>query len=451
MKTGEKNKSSRGDAEARSVAGMPPASLPSRVPVESDLEQNRETSFDSPCPRASVRGNWKSVKLGEVSEIIDGDRGKNYPKQSEFFGDGFCLFLNTGNVTSDGFDFTEKQFITEEKDSALRKGKLRRGDIVYTTRGTVGNAAYYSEAICWDHIRINSGMVILRGDEVLVTQRYLYQLLKSSYFRPYFKRFCTGSAQPQLPIMNLKNIEILLPPIKSQKRIAEILSAYDDLIENNRKQIKLLEEAAQRLYKEWFVDLRFPGHESVPVINGVPEGWKKVRLIDVATIQYGYAFDGTLFNSERRGTPIIRIRNIPQGTTLDYTTEEADAQYIVKNGDILVGMDGEFHINSWCGESAYLVQRTCRIKACDEKMSGWLINAIRAPIKYFEETVVGATVGHLGKKHLDSIVLLTAPSSFYVPFQLMFEQRQNLLNQNSKLTSARERLLPKLMSGEIEV
>ena len=395
--------------------------------------------------------NWRKVKLSEVCLFIDGDRGKNYPKQNEFSHEGYCLFLNAGNVTPDGFSFEENSFITQEKDDLLRKGKLQRGDIVYTTRGTVGNAAFYSEAVPFDNIRINSGMVILRCNEDIVDKRYLYHILKSEHFRPYFKKYCTGSAQPQLPIMNFSKIELNIPEIQTQRRIADILSAYDDLIENNRKQIRLLEEAAQRLYKEWFVDLRFPGHEHTKIVDGVPEGWKKERLVDIAGVQYGYAFDGSLFNSKKSGMPIIRIRNIPESQTEDYTTETADSQYLVYNGDIVVGMDGEFHINSWAGDTAYLVQRTCRIKPLNTDLNGFLLWAIYEPIKYFERTVVGATVAHLGKKHIDTIKILVPTEKFYMPFKTIFDKRLLLMNQNKKLAEARDRLLPKLMSAEEEV
>lgn len=260
-----------------------------------------------------------------------------------------------------------------------------------------------------------------------------------------------GGAQPNLNAGIIKAIEIPYPDIENQRRIASILSAYDDLIENNRKQIKLLEEAAQRLYKEWFVDLRFPGWEDAEIVDGVPVGWKRKRLVDIADVQYGFAFNGALFNSDKKGTPIIRIRNIPSSSTSDYTTEQADEQYLVNNGDIVVGMDGEFHINSWAGEQSYLVQRTCRIKPIEPDMNGFLLWAIYGPIKYFEKTVVGATVAHLGKKHIDTIELLVSPEQFYLPFKSIFDKRQLLMNQIRKLSEARDRLLPKLMSGELEV
>lgn len=114
-------------------------------------------------------------------------------------------------------------------------------------------------------------------------------------------------------------------------------------------------------------------------------------------------------------------------------------------------MDGEFHINTWSGDTAYIVQRTCRIDPHDPKVKGWLLYAICEPIKLFEKTVVGATVAHLGKKHIDTITLLCGPEDLNKPFQALFEKRQALLNQNRKISEARDRLLPKLMSGEMEI
>ena len=248
------------------------------------------------------------------------------------------------------------------------------------------------------------------------------------------------------------NLEVDIPSYDEQQRIATILSRYDSLIENYQKQIKLLEESAQRLYKEWFIDLRFPGHENTKIVDGVPEGWEKKKLVDMVDVQYGYAFDGKLFNSNSEGMPILRIRNIPDGITSDYTTEEAQDCYIVHNGDIVVGMDGIFHINSWSGGDAYLVQRACSFRPKEECMKGFIFQAIQEPIKFFEKTLVGATVAHLGKKHIDSIELCI-PKNFelYKPFSKFYNQRQGLLSQIRHATEARDRLLPKLMSGEINV
>ncbi|MDE6789676.1 MAG: restriction endonuclease subunit S [Ruminococcus sp.] len=294
--------------------------------------------------------------------------------------------------------------------------------------------------------------LVFRPKNETVDNLYLYYFMKTESINQMMIKSMTGATGRQRVNNRIFNeIEVNFPDIDIQRKIGKILSAYDDLIENNQKQIKLLEEASQRLYKEWFVDLHFPDYESTPIIDGVPEGWKIEKLVDIADVQYGYAFNGSFFNSKNNGTPIIRIRNIPNGTTNDYTTEKADKQYLVSNGDIVVGMDGEFHINSWSGDTAYLVQRTCKLSPKNSLMKGWLLQAIYEPIKFFEKTVVGATVSHLGKKHIDTITLLTAPDELYRPFHIYFQKRQLLLNQNRRLSEARDRLLPKLMSRELEV
>jgi len=123
---------------------------------------------------------WRTGSLNELVEIIDGDRGTNYPSNEEMFDNGFCLFLNAGNVTKIGFDFSDTKFITKEKDEKLRKGKLKRNDIVLTSRGTVGNVAFYSEAVLFNHIRINSGMVIMRAKDFSESTIFIYSMLRNS-------------------------------------------------------------------------------------------------------------------------------------------------------------------------------------------------------------------------------------------------------------------------------
>ena len=320
-------------------------------------------------------------------------------------------------------------------------------DIVYTRTGNVGLVFRNNYGVVH-----NNCFTVTPNDERALSRDFLFYLLQSKYFFEKANSLARGAAQPDLPHSLFNSIEISYPDLDCQQRIADILSNYDSLIENYQKQIKLLEEAAQRLYKEWFVDLRFPGHENTKIVDGVPEGWEKKRLVDLVDVQYGYAFDGKLFNNNGEGMPILRIRNIPDGITSDYTTEEASPNYIVHDGDIVVGMDGIFHINSWNGGDAYLVQRACSFRPKEESTRGFIFQAIQEPIKYFEQTLVGATVAHLGKKHIDSIELIVpANKDLYIPFQKGFKQRQSLLSQIRLLTEARDRLLPKLMSGEIAV
>ena len=388
---------------------------------------------------------WIRMKLSECcSSIADGDHQP--PPKAETG----IPFVTISNMTSTNqFDFSDTLFVPQEYyDKLDEKRKARKDDILYSVVGSFGIPVFMKEDKAFVFQR---HIAILRPDNEKIVPRFLFYTMLTKDFYARADAAAIGAAQRTVSLTALRNMEICIPDKIQQSKIVDTLAAYYDLIENNQKQIKLLEETAQRLYKEWFVDLRFPGHEKTEIIDGVPVGWKKEKLIDIADVQYGYAFDGSLFNTQKEGMPIIRIRNIPSGITDDYTTEEADAQYIIHNGDIVVGMDGEFHINSWCGDDSYLVQRTCCMKPRNNEMKGWFLTAIYEPIKYFEKTVVGATVAHLGKKHIDTIMLLTGTSELYVPFQRMFEKRQLLLNQNRLLCEARDRILPKLMSGEIKL
>ena len=394
--------------------------------------------------------SWEKVKLGDLYEVHNG-----LSKGGKFFGSGYP-FLSFSIVFNNWFIPQNIKDLVQSTDKEQESYSIKKGDVFITRTSETADELGMSCVALKDYPQATYNGFCKRLRPIKssyeVNPRYIGYYLRTSDFRGKFLGLSgTMTTRASLRNEDLLAMEILLPPLKEQKRIADILSAYDDLIENNQKQIKLLEEAAQRLYKQWFIDLRYPGHETTPIVDGLPEGWKKEKLVDLASVQFGYAFDGSLFNSNGNGTPIVRIRNIPDGFTNDYTTENAPEEYIINNGDIVVGMDGEFHINSWSGDKSYLVQRSCCFKPRNPKMKGWLLWAIHDPIKFFEKTVVGATVAHLGKKHIDTIELLTGPERLYEPFQNLFCKRQTLLNQNRKLAESRDRLLPKLMNGELDV
>ena len=164
--------------------------------------------------------------MTDICDIIDGDRGKNYPKSEEILDDGYCLFLNAKNVTQKGFDFENCNFITREKDDALRNGKLSRGDVVLTTRGTVGNLAYYSKNVPYENIRINSGMVILRMNRSILNEIYFIELFKMK-LSDIKEKIASGSAQPQLPISTMNKIILMIPPLELQNQFASLVQEID--------------------------------------------------------------------------------------------------------------------------------------------------------------------------------------------------------------------------------
>lgn len=199
--------------------------------------------------------SWPSKPLEELGvAVIDGDRGANYPKSTDFMDEGHCLFLSATNVTKSGFKFDECQFISEEKHKQLRKGHLERGDIVVTTRGSVGHIAYYDESVPFDVMRLNSGMVILRNSGEFLETDYLCALMRSPWTKRQFDRMVFGSAQPQLTIGILNQLDIPSPKKAEQKKIAEILSTWDRAIENLLQQLERHRAFAKASYRRFLDD-----------------------------------------------------------------------------------------------------------------------------------------------------------------------------------------------------
>jgi restriction endonuclease S subunit len=204
-------------------------------------------------PHIDIDPDWEMVELGETEvEIIDGDRGINYPKKEEFSADGYCVFMNTKNVLKDGLNFDEVSFITKEKDELLRSGKLKRNDVVMTTRGTVGNVGIYDDTISFENIRINSGMLIFRINSNQYVPFFLFWLFQSENVQSQIRKISSGSAQPQLPIRDLRHLQIPLVGTKVQKEIVANLQNEKVLVHSSRKLISIFEQKIKdRIAKVW--------------------------------------------------------------------------------------------------------------------------------------------------------------------------------------------------------
>ena len=206
------------------------------IKIRQDQIQALDDLIDSYFDEINEKSDKKSISFDDLFTFIDGDRGKNYPKKNDLLSEGYCLFLNAKNVTTRGFKFDNLEFISQERDELLRKGRVERGDLILTTRGTVGNIAFYSDDVPFDKIRINSGMVILRRKQD-INPLYFQQLIRKTHV---LKSAMSGSAQPQLPIRNLKNVKIPIIPIDQQNKFA-------DLVRKIEGQKGILEESLSEL------------------------------------------------------------------------------------------------------------------------------------------------------------------------------------------------------------
>lgn len=385
------------------------------------------------------------MKLHEVCELIV-DCPHSTAKDE---GNGYAL-IRTPNIGRGRLELKGVHRVSKDiYDLRNLRAIPQTDDLILAREAPVGNVAKILEG---QKVCLGQRTVLIRPDKSKVSPDFLTYYLLAPEQQHNLTSYANGATVAHLNMGNIRNLAINLPTRQVQNRIASILSAYDDMIDNCKRQIALLEEAAQRLYHEWFVDMRFPGHETTKIgENGLPKGWINEPLTNIADVRYGYAFDGKKFNSNGLGFPILRIRNIPDSCTNDFTSECANDKYIVSKGDIVVGMDGEFHINSWSDKNAYLVQRTCAIDPKEEPNRGFLYMAIYEPIKFFEKTLTGATVAHLGKKHLDSIEIIMPPKSMRDVFNNYYNERLTQMILVRNLISARDMLLPRLISGQIEI
>ena len=366
----------------------------------------------------------------------------------EYFG-GSIPWVKTGEVKK-GFIYETEECITElglENSSAKLIPPNSLIVAMYGDGDTAGNVAVNKVPVTTNQACCNFVVDPEKAD-----YQFLYYYLKGSYSNLVGLKL--GGSQQNLNAATLKRFPVPVVPLGIQKKIAAILTAYDDLIANNQRRIALLESMAEEIYREWFVRMRFPGAKPGATLSNLPAEWQWLELPRIAQITYGFPFAGERFSTVPVGRKIIRIRDVLAGDSSDYTDEVADDKYLVSAGDLLIGMDGEFHMNHWVSEDAYLVQRTCRIKPNAERLRAYLALALKTPIHHYQQTIVGATVGHLGAKHLNAIRILVPPSSMdggLSTLNDLLDQKLALSKQNRKLAEMRSSLLPRLISGKLRV
>ena len=385
-------------------------------------------------------------------DIIDGDRSHRYPKRSEFLDKGI-LFLNTTNIINNRIDISEANYISQEKFDEIRKGRLQRNDIVITTRGSLGKVALIDGNLLPG--LINAQMLIFRCKSKAIDTRFLYFQMCSHNFQVQLRNFASEAAQPQIPIVDLKEIEIDIPPLKTQRKIASILSTYDDLIENNTHRIKILEDMVQTLYKEWFVHFRFPGHENIPMVESelgpIPQGWKVKSFGEVTC------------NFDRKRKPLSgKARSTRQGEypyygaakILDYINDYIfDGRYLlVGEGGSVVTNDGKPMLQLATGK--FWVNNHTHVIQGKHPFSTNFIYLFMSNVN-ISGYITGSAQPKITQKNLNRIPVISPQTSVLERFnqfiETNFEKITTLKQKNEALQQARDLLLSKLISGKIDV
>lgn len=359
------------------------------------------------------------------------------------------------------------------RPNEISKFQLKKGQVALTkdseTRDDIGIPTYIADD--FEDVILGYHCALISPNKGILDGRYLNALLHTDYAKKYFACNASGSGQRYaLSVEALNSFPVPIIPLHEQKQIGEIFSALDKKIELNRQINQNLEAMANLLYDYWFVQFDFPNEEGKPYKSSggemvwneklkreIPADWEVLPLFDAVSVQYGFPFATEQFTEKETNVPVVRIRDILEGTTSAYSLEKADEKYHLNKNDVLVGMDGNFHMNFWHDNIAYLNQRCVRLRAhSDSTISSiQILHSIKPYIKAKEQNAKGSTVGHLSDKDLKGLHLIKPlKTRAFNPrktldglLALVIENKKQILS----LTKQRDELLPLLINGQITI
>ena len=403
---------------------------------------------------------WEKVKLGDLAICIQPGPFGSQLHSSDYADEGTPIIMPKDMI--DG-KISQKDLIRvpDKHLQRLKRHQVFDGDLMVARKGDVRKCVYITKnENGW---LTGSDCLKVSLDKEKCFPKYIYYQLRSPFMGRWLETISIGATMPSLNTGLLSGIEIFLPTIEEQKRIAGILSAYDSLIENNQEQIKLLEEAAQRLYKEWFVDLRFPDYETTPIVDGVPEGWSMCTAGNVIEFNPKTPLKKGCIKQSVPMTALSTSSMVLNSSEFTMTESNSGAKF--RNGDTLLAritpclengktafVAGITSEEGAVGSTEFIVMRA-------KKINPYMVYLL-ARTEEFRKTAINSMTGSDGRQRaqVDKIMqfpYLLAPQSTLEAFSQLvepiFEQVYLKNSQIAQLSQARDRLLPKLMSGEIEV
>ncbi|MBO5717424.1 MAG: restriction endonuclease subunit S [Alistipes sp.] len=406
--------------------------------------------------------SWNTYKIGDLCKISSSKRifAKEYKDSGiPFYRGKEIIEKQKGNKIS-----TELYISQERYDEIKAKhGVPIKGDMLLTSVGTLGIPYIVQDEVFY----FKDGNLTWFYNFEGIDSRYLYYWFLSPIGKMNIDSKAIGSTQKALTIETLSKFEISLPSLAEQRRIAGILVAIDDKIENNRRINTNLELQAQALYKQWFVDFDFPNEDGKSYkssggkmvdseLGQIPEGWSVGDIYKYIKVIYGAPYKSSLFNEKKEGNPLIRIRDLKTFAPQYYTKEILSNTEFINAGDVVAGMDAEFEPCLWLGERGVLNQRCCKFVGKQDSISNYYVMFLVKPeLEFVQSYKTGTTVSHLGKADIDKFVVVQPPFAVIEKFSKIADALLNnkikLAKENITLATLRDTLLPKLMNGEIKL
>ena len=397
---------------------------------------------------------WEIAKLGDISKNIQTGPFGSQLHQSDYSECGIPVVMPKDLV---GGKISEESIARVDKTHVERlcRHKIEVGDILYSRRGDVGRCAHVTKKeegwLC------GTGCLRVTIDSEKADSRFVFFQLQHPDTVGWVEKHAVGATMLNLNTTILSSVPIRLPALEIQKRIADILSAYDDLIENNQKQIKLLEEAAQRLYKEWFVDLNFPGHENTKIVDGVPEGWSKSTVGNICKLRKVVITPDKIESN----TPYIGLEHMPRNdiclSTWGKSEEINSNKFIYLKKDVLFGKIRPYFHKVGFALNDGITSTDTMVMVADQNLWGLLLVTVSSDAFVdfsYQNCKEGAKMPRADWKQMEKYAIMIADQAT----QKLFEQEilvitnkiSALASQCRSLREARDRMLPKLMGGEVE-
>ena len=404
-------------------------------------------------------------KVFRLNEICQIKSGKRIPKGMDYVTyQTNHPYIRARDIKSGNILTEELVYIEDKVYEKIKKYIIQKGDIAITVAGSVGDTGYANEIV--DGYNLTENAVRLTNFTEAIDSKFLHYILMQKHYYDYMQLIAGAAAQPKLGIYKIKKIRVVLPKVSIQKRIADILTAYDNLIENNNKRIKLLEQMAENLYKEWFVRFRFPGYEDVEFESGIPKGWEILRANQLFDITIGKTPDRKIFdyfsNIPECNYPWISISDMRSASTFVFKTKEyltinavntCNVKIIPKNTVIV-----SFKLT--VGQVAITTSDMCTNEAIAHFTTdnAAMREYIYLYLKSFQYSDLGNTssIGTAVNSKIIKNMKIILPSSellnqFHDSVYSIFEEIHLLNETNNNLTKQRDILLPRLMSGKLEV
>ena len=410
----------------------------------------------------------KKYKLADIAKIeISGVDKKTIEGEIPV---RLCNFVDVYHNWAITKDKAEHFMLASAKQAEIDKCSIAKGQVAITkdseTRDDIGIATYFADD--FDNVVLGYHCALITPDPTIVDGKYLNAFMHTKYIQKYFENNASGSGQRYtLSNSTINTIPVLLPSLTEQHTIGKVLADIDRKIELNKQINDNLEAMAKQLYDYWFVLFDFPNEEGKPYKSSggamvwneklkreIPLGWTAANIFDELSVHYGFPFSTDLFTEEPTNIPVVRIRDILENSVSAYSREEAGEKYKLQKQDLLIGMDGNFHMNYWNDNVSYLNQRSVRLRA-NPKSTVSILQArydIAPYIKAKELRAKGSTVGHLSDKDLKELFVLVSPNAdFRNKFDsILAEIIENRCEMES-LTKQRDELLPLLMNGQATV